>query len=317
MLQPAANWPGMCKQRGNKDPGLERRNTNLWSAEGLNHCFTDLKNWLVPKEVELPLVALPAAGGWTETQPQSALSLGLSLPISRLHQHHGDHSSDLCGTELWILLRKGPCLQIHFLLLSIHSFFTNKIQGKTPSINVLFHGLSGRHWDLMGKASGWKWGCAKSFQVLGWEPVRNGFYESHFPLSTWPEACHSRKSCFLLQRAWGWHSQPRGVIYRALTAGLTPWKTNTIYLSTTPHNKRGSKKQDELWKQNWWFYLFYDHSGGNPPEKQTLSKGKRWTCRVKQCSKHGKSPFTWMRQETRAETLQTPKDTNGLSTDQI
>lgn len=116
---------------------VERRNTNLWPVEGLNHYFTDLKNWLEPKEVELPLVAL----------------------------HHGDHSSDLFGTELWILLKKGPVYK--FISFSSQYILFLPIKYSANTLNVLFHGLSGRHQELTGTAPGWKWGCAKSFYVLG------------------------------------------------------------------------------------------------------------------------------------------------------
>lgn len=311
---PAANWPGMCQQRGKWGPrhwreGIQTSGLLKGSTSVL---LTWRTGWCPRKWSCLWWLCLQLGLDW-DSAPASSV---LVPSISRLHQHHGDHSSDLFGTELWVLLRKGPVYKF-ISFSSQYIFFFNQWNAVQNPLHVLFHGLSGRHRELTGEASGWKWGCAKSFFVLGWEPVRNGFYEPHFPLSTWPEACHSRKSCFLLHRAWAWHSQPRGEIYRALTAGLTPWKTNTIYLSTTLCNKRGSKKQGELRKQNWWFYLFYDHSGENPPEKQTLSKGKWWSCGVKQSSEHGKSPFTWMRQETAAEILQTPKDTNGLSTDQI
>lgn len=99
---------------------LERRNTNLWPVEGLNQCFTDLKNWLVPKEVELPLVALPAAG------------VGLRLSPSQLCPcpFHLQAPPAPWGSQFWSLWYRAlgfteerPCLQIHFLLLSIHFLF--------------------------------------------------------------------------------------------------------------------------------------------------------------------------------------------------
>lgn len=156
---------------------MERRNTNLWPDEGLNHCFTDLNNWLVPKEVELPLVA----GGWTGIQ-LCPWTRPFPSPASTSNE---DHSSDLFGTELWILLRKGPV----YKFISFSSQYIIFLSQCVVS-------WSGRHWELTGKASGWKLGCAKPFYVLGGEAVRNGFYEPHFPPPTWSEACHSRKSAF-------------------------------------------------------------------------------------------------------------------------
>lgn len=149
---------------------MERRNTNLWPVEGFNHYFTDLKNWLVPKEVELPLVALPVAGGWAEVQPAASSVLGLvpsHLQASFPHQHHGDHSSDLFGKELWILLRKSSVSVYKFISLSSQYilFLQIKYNAKTPQCIV--SGLSGRDRELTGKAPGWKSGCAKSFHVLG------------------------------------------------------------------------------------------------------------------------------------------------------
>ena len=189
--------------------------------------------------------------------------------------------------------------------------------------------LSGRHCELTGKALDWKSGCAKSLpcswirnneQMLLWLPC--------FPCPPGLKNVAAQNPAFCCRESWVGISSPDNnskwwVIYSILTAGLTLWKTNIISLSTAWYHKRERRKQDELWKQKRWFYLFYVHSCENPPEKQILSEGKWWSWGVKlmkQCRKHVKSaicksPCTRMRQETTAETLQSPKDRNGLSTD--
>ena len=43
------------KKKKKKQWVTERRNTNLWSIEELNHYFTDLKNWRLHKEPKLTL----------------------------------------------------------------------------------------------------------------------------------------------------------------------------------------------------------------------------------------------------------------------
>lgn len=62
-----------------------------------------------------------------------------------------------------------------------------------------------------------------------------------------------------------------------------------------------------------WSFWWESPRETNPQQGEVMEL----ECEAVQCSKHGKPPFTWMRQETTAEILQTPKDTNGLSTDQI